>query len=254
MQLTIRIVFRIKKIVDRVFSIKQLDYNKNQIFIHINNLREYQTRAYSCVKEPETVAWIERSADKTAIFYDIGANIGAYSLVGAANGAQVYAFEPAFQNFYTLNRNISLNRMDGVVHAFPVAFSSQTLIDNFVYLETSSGTSLGFYNQDRKFHRDATKPEVEKATMVFQVDEFRNLFCLPCPTMMKIDVDGAEKEVLLGAQVTLADARLKTLLIEINSAQDDEDFLKTFIQKQGLKLESAHQQGVNTYNYIFYRV
>lgn len=248
-----RILFRLKRECLDVFSTVRLDYHSRPIYIFVNNLREYETRAHSCAKEPETTAWLQRFATSDDLVFDIGANIGAYSLVAAACGAQVYAFEPAFQNFYTLNRNITLNHFDALIKAFPVAFSSKTLIDDFVYLDTTSGTSLGFYNQARKFHRDISHPEVEKATLIFSLDDFVATFGLAIPTLLKIDVDGAEREVLEGAMATLRNPRLRSVLVEIDHTQEDAERLVSFVCAQGFVLESTHVRDTTTNNYIFVR-
>ena len=50
-------------------------------------------RANSDRREPETIRWIE-SMSRGQILYDVGACVGAYSLVAAYNGIRSYAFEP----------------------------------------------------------------------------------------------------------------------------------------------------------------
>lgn len=248
------VFFTVKRKISELGSIKRLDYPKSELFVQVNNLREYRTRAHSCAKEPETITWIEECTTSETIFYDIGANIGAYSLVAATNGAKVYAFEPAFQNFYTLNKNVTLNNLDRIINCFPTAFSSNTCVDNFVYLDTTSGTSLGFYNKERKFHRDISQPEVEKAVMVFTLDDFIRVFSLLAPTMIKIDVDGAEEDVVLGAVETLRNKTLKTVLIEIDHINSNEGKIISFLESCDLVLASTHFRDNTTNNYIFKRI
>ena len=62
-----------------------------------NSLNSYRAKTFSS-KEPETLEWIE-SFNKKSIFWDIGANIGLYSIYAAKyNNVQVYAFEPSVFN------------------------------------------------------------------------------------------------------------------------------------------------------------
>ncbi len=76
--------------------------NKNQcvkhndidmIFFTPNTLCRYRAETFP-TKEPETLEWIE-SFNEKSIFWDIGVNIGLYSIYAVKyNNAQVYAFEP----------------------------------------------------------------------------------------------------------------------------------------------------------------
>src|SRR5689334_19678778 len=59
-------------------------------------------------KEPETIRWID-SFSPGSVFWDIGANIGTFSLyAGLGHDISVVAFEPAAANYYVLSRNIQL--------------------------------------------------------------------------------------------------------------------------------------------------
>jgi len=81
--------------------VRRLDYGPRQIMMNVDSDFEYQVRLKSCRKEPETVNWIETFFKEGQVLYDIGANIGAYTLVAASffdGKLRVYAFEPAFQN------------------------------------------------------------------------------------------------------------------------------------------------------------
>ena len=68
-----------------------------------NHLDEdLKPRIKSYIKEePSTLEWIE-SYNSNSIFYDIGSNIGGYSIISIINHPKikVYSFEPNFINFY----------------------------------------------------------------------------------------------------------------------------------------------------------
>ncbi len=53
--------------------------------------------------------------------------------------------------------------------------------------------------------------------MGFTIDEFIEKFSPPFPAHIKIDVDGIEKKIVLGAKKTMSDPRLKSILIELNT-------------------------------------
>ena len=74
-------------------------------------------------KEPETIAWIN-SFNKKYTFFDIGTNIGIYSLYAAAiNINQIYSLEPCPLNFACLNQNIYDNQFQKKITAYPFCFT-----------------------------------------------------------------------------------------------------------------------------------
>jgi hypothetical protein len=68
-------------------------------------------------KEPETIAWLNYYTSKGGTFYDVGANIGVYSLYAAIKNPQlsVYAFEPVKNNFISLLNNKKLNKTNNFI-------------------------------------------------------------------------------------------------------------------------------------------
>ena len=60
-------------------------------------------------KEPGTIAWLDKEVKEGDVLFDIGANIGLYSVYAASKGAKVYAFEPHIINAAKLLLNTSLN-------------------------------------------------------------------------------------------------------------------------------------------------
>lgn len=245
----VRYIFRLKTFVSSFLHIKELDYGTG-IVIYTNTIREYETRANSSKKEPEMIDWIEKNSEQGKVMFDIGANIGAYSLVAAKNDLQVYSFEPAYQNFYQLNNNITLNRMDQKINAFPVAFSTETKVEKFNYLEASIGTSKCFYNEENKYHLD-DKIMIRKSTMIYSLDDFIKIFKLPNPYMLKIDVDGAEFDILKGAKKTLLTNELQHLIIEIDDTLNSIDEMKFYLEKHDFVFIEQYNRNNQVYNCIF---
>ena len=71
---------------------------------------------YYCAKEtptiePETLDFI-KNLDEKSVLYDIGANVGVYSIIAAQySGVRVFSFEPDYQNISILQQNIDLNNL-----------------------------------------------------------------------------------------------------------------------------------------------
>src|SRR4030042_1462024 len=86
---------------------KKLDFKKCDIFLNVESHLEYTIRSFSCAKEPEMANWFETFFREGDVFYDIGANVGPYSLVASKmfeGKIKVYAFEPGFPNFSQLSK------------------------------------------------------------------------------------------------------------------------------------------------------
>jgi len=127
-----------------------------------------------------------------AVALDVGANVGAYSiLLGRWVGAEgrVYAFEPSPETFAGLARHLALNGLAEVVTPVAAAASAAT----------GRGTlSGGGVSGANRLDAGGTGPSVETVSL----DDF----CARegvVPHFIKIDVEGAELDVLRGARETI---------------------------------------------------
>ena len=246
--------YNVKTFLRNLYRIKKLDYKK-PLFLNCDNLRENLTRAQSCTKEPETIKWLERYKNKKKIvLWDIGANVGAYSLVGASLGFEVFAFEPAFQNYFKLHENISLNKMDKKINAFCIAFGKKTLIGDFNVFDFSYGTSRGNYNSENYFELKLDLV-AQKKTLAFEIDKFIEFFNLKEPDLIKIDVDGGEFEILLGAVRLLKNSRrLKSILVEFDQNHNSFLNLKKFLKKHRWVIIEKYYRQPGVYNLILKKI
>ncbi|MEK7531464.1 MAG: FkbM family methyltransferase [Patescibacteria group bacterium] len=208
-------VFKLKRIVARILGTRELDYSRYPLRIRTTTLREYETRARSVKKEPKTVAWIERNAGESKrVLYDIGANIGAYSLIAGKLGSRVYAFEPGSYNFDALESNVTLNGLSSKITGLPIVLGAKTRIGIFTVSDPTPGSSHGFYNE-AEVHRLPADNVEKRELLVMSLDDCVKIFELPKPSFIKIDVDGGEVEVLQGATHTLKSETLKSVLVEV---------------------------------------
>jgi len=105
------------------------DFEIGGFRFHINHPISYFRAREFLTVEPDLVNWIEDYIDADSILYDVGANIGAYSLYAARKGARVIAFEPGADNYGLLNKNIALNHMDDRISAFNAEIHDKTGTD-----------------------------------------------------------------------------------------------------------------------------
>lgn len=236
-------VFKFKRIVARWYGTRALDYTK-KLHITTSTIREYDVRARSVYKEPETVAWIEKESVQGGVFYDVGANVGAYSLIAAACGLEVCAFEPAPQNYAALHENISLNNFDERITAIPIVLGAENMLHMFSFSDYSRGATEGFFSRQ-------TGKGVRKNMLVETLDSVVSKYKLPKPSLLKIDVDGGEIEVLKGSKEILTGLSLRTILIEVE--EENRDGVEMLLNNAGFVCESHHdrfRRGVQNLIYV----
>jgi FkbM family methyltransferase len=169
-------------------------------------LPEWRARTL-LVKEPETLQWIDgfKSGD---VFWDIGANVGVYSLYAGRRDVTVCAFEPSAPNYYLLNRNIEINRLDSRVEAYCIAFNDRTGIAVLYMANTELGGALSSFGEDIDWQGRRFQAAMKQAMIGYSIDEFIERFQVRFPNHMKIDVDGIEPQIIAGARKTISDSRL----------------------------------------------
>lgn len=227
------------KIATNSILIESLDYDRDRIKLKVSS-EEEQKRLRACKKEPWTVTWIESYIHPGEVLFDIGANVGAYSLVTAKatqGKASIFAFEPAFFNFASLCYNITLNDCQNCITPFQVALFSKTSLVNFNYSDLSPGSALHILGKtDESF--DCV---YEQPVLSYSLDEFIEKFNLPIPHHIKLDVDGVELDIIEGASKTLSNERLKSLMIELNEDRDRSDEkIVDFLTEKGFILRERH--------------
>jgi len=149
-------------------------------------------------KEPECLGWI-RSFFPRDIFFDVGANIGVYSLYAASLFPEmsISAFEPMSANYQVLLENKRLNAFWNII-TFPWAMGSEIKMVCFDSGKRTAGESGG------------QVAEQGEEILLVTID-----VCGSQPDHVKIDIDGQELQVVLGMRRTLP--HIKSALIEVSS-------------------------------------
>jgi FkbM family methyltransferase len=178
---------------------------------------EARLRVPAVSKEPWTVAWLEDRLRERDVLYDVGANVGVYSLLAAkaAPGPiSVLAFEPAPANYAALCENVVLNRAQSLITPLPLVLGESTRTGVLELVDLVAGSGL---------HRlDGGIPAAfRQPVLVFALDDLLDRFPLPPPTLLKLDVDGSEAAVLAGARRTLADPLLRSAIVEVEVRLSD---------------------------------
>jgi FkbM family methyltransferase len=194
-------------------------------------------------KEPETLLWIESFEDRVGnnwfsacnrkvMFFDIGANIGLYSLYAATlyPDLLIIAVEPQLENFQSLLANIKANNFSNIVPVY-AGICARTCIAGFKPLEQGAGSAGGQITSlantgDTEAAIDTSRIgsiAKEKLLVVFRDKRLKkimvydmDLFCtlVGYPTFFKMDIDGGEYEAISSMERLFRHENLDSMLIE----------------------------------------
>jgi FkbM family methyltransferase len=157
------------------------------------------------------------------IAFDIGANYGFFAMLAARAGAEVFAFEPDNENSKTLARHAAMNGLAPHIHIVASAVYSYT---GTIALEPPDVCGV---------HGNAhTRPQESETMNTVSVacttlDDF--IRANPRPNFVKVDVEGAESEVLKGADRLFRICR-PDLLCEIHDEQNA-SFVEIWLRERG---------------------
>jgi FkbM family methyltransferase len=180
---------------------------------------EYGARFEKTGYEPAVHLFLTERAKPGSVVFDVGAHVGVLTIALAQRVGEtghVYAFEPAPATAAVLRRHVAMNKLDDRVTVIEAVVSEvEGRLDLHVYGE-SMAASLS---------RDAIElsPEVfeEPPEAISVVSTTLDAVAVRegrRPTLVKIDVEGAELRVLRGMRTLLAD-RDVTVVCEVHPTQ-----------------------------------
>jgi len=205
---------------------RKYDYARYYLPFRIQTgIKYYNHNRYQCL---ETIRERMYEVDgfipqRGSVVYDIGANVGDYSLIWAkVYGAQVVAFEPLIEN----TMELILNQMLNMDHRIKTITSGLSDIDQFEHVQYD-GNMLSI---DNPGGRQAEISFARLDTIVKRLD-------LPKPDIIKIDVEGYEMKVLNGGATTI-EAYCPKIIIETHSS-DLRKQVQEFLEHMGYDLAYA---------------
>jgi FkbM family methyltransferase len=206
------------------------------------SIQEYGRAVTMFSKEPGTLEWIDSSLRPGDVFYDIGANVGIYTIPAASQvgpeGA-VYAFEPHVANCKSLLENVSRNGLKGRVKVISCALHNATGFFDFNYRDWTQGSSMSQLEGHLDPYGEELRlvgTELKFATTLDRLVEQATI--LP-PTAVKMDVDGNELLILEGMRgILTGDSPPRSIQIEANP--EDQDALLGVMDAFGFELTSRH--------------
>jgi FkbM family methyltransferase len=185
------------------------------------------------VREPYLTEAIQKEIKEGDVIVDIGANIGYYTLQVArlaGDNGKVYAIEPVPENVELLKKNIELNDYSNIeVFQLAVGDVNKTA---YVYITDRRNTAAMIETQ-----ASIDKAPVELTTL----DKF--LENKPPPSLIRMDVEGYEAEIMKGMRGLLESNKPLKLIIEIHplyyvTKEKREDFVRT-LKESGFEVKWA---------------
>jgi FkbM family methyltransferase len=175
--------------------------------------------------EVEETALVAKLLDQVDLFVDIGANIGYYTCLALKKGKPVIAFEPQQQNLQCLFQNLLSNGWRDNVEVFPLALSANA---GLLTLWGASGPSASLVRNWAGY-----SPRHSQIVPVSTLDNIVAGRFSEKKILIKIDVEGAEYQVLRGSESVLKRSPKPIWLVEIcldefHPGKPNPDYLKTF--------------------------
>lgn len=168
--------------------------------------------------------------NKGGVVLDIGANIGTFSVYAAHFGAKVFAVEPEPHNMEALNKNIELNKMQDKIIVCPYAIS------NYKGVATIHDSGGGASIKDI----DRAGTEVEVMTL----DNLFSLYSIIDVDVLKIDVEGSEAEIILGAsKENINRCKFITMEFDIRSGYQMGDIVRKLSETHHVRTMGSWERG-----------
>lgn len=195
----------------------------NQLFFHLPTIVTIDKRGMKCICNPKRsyaslivymripeyneMTFFKKILTEKSIFIDVGANIGIYSLLAAAviKKGKIYSFEPVTSVLDDLYQNISLNGLGDMIEVVEKVVSDKTGYSEFIAEDISEYSHI----TSNKTANSLSLPSV-------RLDDFCRNKKISFVDIIKIDVEGAEFQVLKGLEDYLKRGKVGTLIIELN--------------------------------------
>jgi FkbM family methyltransferase len=155
---------------------------------------------YCGLADFEEMGFVLHALRPKDLFFDVGANVGVYSVLAGVTGADVVAFEPCFSTYQRLLTNLTINHMRDRVQAYNIALGGK----HGEIMVTDTLDSCNHVVQG------------EPGNVQMRALDFFWMFTEPGDmTVLKIDVEGYEKDVVDGGWETFRHPSVKAVIMEL---------------------------------------
>ncbi len=219
-------------------KVVRIDHPTLDVRIRVTTGPTARLRVESVAKEPWTVAWLEGAVRPGDIVWDVGANVGVYTLLAArllGDEGTVVAVEPGYANFAALCDNVVLNGLGERVVPLPLVLGATPGTATLDYSDLRAGSALHVLDGS------GAQAAYRQPVLVHTVDQVVESFGVAPPTLLKLDVDGGEAAVLAGARDVLGRPELRSVLVEIES-ELTEPVVSALAESELFLAEEVHER------------
>jgi FkbM family methyltransferase len=161
---------------------------------------------YAGLHEYVDMAYLLHVTQPDDCFIDVGANVGSYTLLACASRrAFGHAFEPVPRTYQRLTENVRLNALEHRVQCHRVALGSS---EGLATISADAGPMN--HVVENGGHSDKT--------IQISMRTLDSMVAPTAPTLMKVDVEGFESQVLAGGLKALANPHLHSVIMELNGS------------------------------------
>lgn len=223
-------------------EVKSLYDHDIQIQLKLDDFIQQQIFLLGYYDKPG-ILFLKKNLRPGEVFVDIGANIGAYTLIAAklvTQSGKVFAFEPAKYVYDQLQNNILLNAFENIQVEKLALFNKNTVLS----LKISSSANLGMSSIH---NHDEETGEIEMVPAITGDDFFMQINTTKID-LIKLDIEGAELFALQGLRQTIQKFR-PLIVTELSAAilqrskinkTDIIDFMKQLhYEIRGINVEGA---------------
>lgn len=163
------------------------------------------------VTESNEMPYLRTLVAEADVFVDVGANLGLFSCIAAKMGKYVVAVEPHPLMIQLLLNNLQRNRLDRDFEVHSTALSERQGIANLFGGRQGGSLLRGWGGIQSNYHN---------VVFVNTLDRLLEGRFLEHRLLIKVDVEGNEHSLLLGATETLGRKRAPTWMVEIGLTEN----------------------------------
>ena len=207
-----------------------------------NNIHELRRCMRIFIKEPGTIEWIKKSLKPGDVFYDIGSNIGIYTIFAAnfvGKQGKIYSFEPQSVNFSRLLDNIEVNHFFDRIIPCNLALHGEKGYFDFVYSAYTPGSAHHQLIQGNKERVSGDNQKIVELKYATTIDDLIENKKIRPPQHVKLDVDGNEISILKGMSRLLKHTD-KPKSIQVELSKDCKEEIMGFMKSNNYLCKEKH--------------
>lgn len=197
----------------------------------ITKTRQEYERATTFMDEKDVIRLVYLAVCSDDVVFDIGANTGVFASFLVQKGIELVCFEPVEWNQESLRRNLAINESKGSWEIHDIALSDRNQTGRIDLVGEGAGHGQHQLTNDE---RDGVEVEVRRADKLIREGK------VPVPDIVKIDIEGAEKEALAGFGEYLGEVR--EIFCEVHPTEETES-VEDFLRDHGFSIQKLGSRG-----------